>query len=172
MTTVTAGDYSVSFEIEEKNYIAWKETVYRAPGGGFERGEAPAFALKKHMCEVIESRLPEWVNSDAAILARQEIYGNKAAGKVFEGCKVADIVFSFNNADLINALKIRGACIASQDFDAMREQEDKINDLFANFDKLTIPSDAFITFESDDSAEFAKMVGRDGDNFEYLKMLN
>ena len=113
MTTVTAGDYSVSFEIEEKNYIAWKETVYRAPGGGFERGEAPAFALKKHMCEVIESRLPEWANSDAAILARQEIYGTKAAGKVFEGCKVADIVFSFNNADLINALKIRGACIAS-----------------------------------------------------------
>lgn len=40
----------------------------------------------------------------------------------------------------------------------MREQETKVNALFQNFDSLTIPTSAFITFESDDSASLADMV--------------
>ena len=44
--------------------------------------------------------------------------------------KVADIVFSFNNARLILALRARGGAIAAQDFDKMREEEANINELF------------------------------------------
>lgn len=40
----------------------------------------------------------------------------------------------------------------------MREQEGKVNQLFQNFDKLTVSTSAFITFESDDSASFADLV--------------
>lgn len=47
VATVTAGDFSVEFAIKKENYLHWKEHVYRAPGGPFERNEAPAFALKK-----------------------------------------------------------------------------------------------------------------------------
>lgn len=42
----------------------------------------------------------------------------------------------------------------------MREQETKINDLFQDFDDLTIPTAAFVTFESDDSANLALDVHR------------
>jgi hypothetical protein len=72
--------------------------------------------------------------------------------------KVADIVFSFNNAPLIEGLRARGACIAAQNFDGMRAEEAKINELFQDFDKLTIPTSAFVTFEKDDSASFADIV--------------
>lgn len=47
VATVTAGDFSVEFAIKKENYLQWKENVYRAAGGPFERHEAPAFALKK-----------------------------------------------------------------------------------------------------------------------------
>jgi hypothetical protein len=39
-------------------------------------------------------------------------------------------VFAFNNYKLINALRARGKLIATQDFDAMREQELKCQELF------------------------------------------
>ena len=77
------------------------------------------------------------------------------------GTKIADIVFSFNNSKLIEALRERGACIAAQDFDKMRECEAKINDLFQEFDSLTTPTAAFITFESDDSQSFTDLVAED-----------
>ena len=40
----------------------------------------------------------------------------------------------------------------------MREQEGKISELFQEFDSLTVPTAAFITFESDDSANAAKEI--------------
>ena len=72
------------------------------------------------MKKEIEEKLPQWINSDDAAKAREEILGKKSASAPKE-CKVADIVFSFNNASLINALRVRGGHIAAQDFDAMRE---------------------------------------------------
>ena len=106
----------------------------------------------------IEEKVKEWANSDepSAVEAREELFGKKGKSNKLEGAAIADIVFSFNNADLITALRTRGGHIAAQDFDAMRAEEDKINGLFQDFDKLTIPTDAFITFERDDAAEFAK----------------
>jgi hypothetical protein len=40
----------------------------------------------------------------------------------------------------------------------MREHEVKINDLFQDFDRLTIPTSAFIIFETDESSVLADMV--------------
>lgn len=40
----------------------------------------------------------------------------------------------------------------------MRECEVKINELFNDFETLTVPTAAFITFESDDSATFGDMI--------------
>ena len=40
----------------------------------------------------------------------------------------------------------------------MREKESEINNLFQDFDDLTIPTAAFITFECDDSAVLADLV--------------
>lgn len=67
--------------------------------------------------------------------------------------KIADIVFSFNNAQLINLLKERGQHIMYQRFDKMRAVEDKISKLKnEKFKDLTKPCEAFITFEEEDGS--------------------
>lgn len=110
------------------------------------------------MKKEVEEKLDAWIADHDNKWALEELYGKKNAGKKYEGTKVADIIFSFNNAALILKLRERGSYIASQDFDAMRKCENEINDLFQDFDNLTIPTAAFITFESDDSAVLADLV--------------
>lgn len=67
--------------------------------------------------------------------------------------KIADIVFSFNNAQLINLLKERGQNIMYQRFDRMRQVEQKISQLKnERFKDLTKPCEAFITFEEEDGS--------------------
>ncbi len=157
MSTVTAGDYSVELPISKQAYEAWKANDYRKPGGDFENQIAPATSLKKQLKEEIEKSLDNWVRDNK--WARDELYGKSKNGKSeYEGTKVADIVFSFNNSRLIEALRARGQQIAAQNFDKMREEEQRISELFQEFDSLTVPTSAFITFESDDSASFADMV--------------
>lgn len=61
--------------------------------------------------------------------------------------KIADISFAYNNAELIDLLKIRGGFIIGQNYDKMRETEAKIQELKnAKYDDLVKPCDAFITF--------------------------
>jgi hypothetical protein len=67
--------------------------------------------------------------------------------------KIADIVFSFNNAELIGLLKERGQNIMYQRFDQMRKVEDRISKLKdERFKDLTKPCEAFITFEEEDGS--------------------
>ena len=158
------GDFSVEFPITQAGYDWWKETVYRAPGGPFETGQAPAFALKNYMKAEVETKLDQWIRDNQ--WAVDQLY--QGENKTYGGTKVADIVFSFNNSRLIEALRARGGKIASNDFDGMREEETKINALFQDFDKLTVPTSAFITFESDDTANLADETKPDG----IITMLN
>lgn len=65
--------------------------------------------------------------------------------------KIADIVFAFNNARLIQLLRVRGQHIMFQRYDKMREVEAQISELKnENFNELVRPVDAFITFEEED----------------------
>jgi hypothetical protein len=67
--------------------------------------------------------------------------------------KIADIAFSFNNADLIDLLRKRGQHIMYQRFDKMREIEAQISMLKdTKFTNLVKPCDAFITFEEEDGS--------------------
>lgn len=72
-----------------------------------------------------------------------------------ENVAVADMVFSYNNADLINALRARGNYIALQQFDRVQKQDSVINELFKDFESLTRPTAAFITFEEEDATIIA-----------------
>lgn len=64
---------------------------------------------------------------------------------------VADLVFSYNNSELIHALRDRGNYIALQKFDKAQNQEKIVNELFKDFESLTRPTAAFITFEEEDA---------------------
>lgn len=71
--------------------------------------------------------------------------------------KIADIVFAFNNSQLINLLKQRGQHIQFQRYDKMREIEKQISTLKSEkYDALVRPVDAFITFEEEDGSIVAQ----------------
>lgn len=81
--------------------------------------------------------------------------------QINENVNVADIVFSYNNSDLIHALRSRGSFIALQQFDKAQSQDEEINALFQDFEKLTRPTAAFITFEEEDARILALSLPTD-----------
>lgn len=89
--------------------------MYEAPDGPFENQIAPAFALKEQLITEIEKKLDIFYRDNKWV--EEELYGedskNKKKTDVYGGTKVADIVFSFNNARLITSLRARGQCIAA-----------------------------------------------------------
>ena len=153
MATITAGDYTVEWEIPEAAYREWHENDYTA-GGDLEAGVPPATSLKKNLANIIESTLTDELKKGAAI----ESGHAKKKDKPLEEVKIADITFAFNNYKLIFALRARGAHIAVNDFDAMRAQEKVVQSLFDSpeeFRELTRPTAAFITFEEEDARTLA-----------------
>ena len=62
-------------------------------------------------------------NDDGKQISRQRYYEN-------ENVLVADMVFAFNNHELISALRARGRAIANQKFDKVQKLDFIINDLF------------------------------------------
>ena len=75
-----------------------------------------------------------------------------------ENVRVADLVFSYNNSKLIHALRDRGQNIALQKFDKVQSQEAVVNDLFKDFESLTRPTAAFVTFEEEDATILVKQI--------------
>lgn len=51
LSTVTAGDYSVEFEIPATAYNIWYTRTYKKGGGEWEQGYAPALSLKRTMVD-------------------------------------------------------------------------------------------------------------------------
>mmetsp|Transcript_33793 Transcript_33793/g.44587 ORF Transcript_33793/g.44587 Transcript_33793/m.44587 type:complete len:597 (-) Transcript_33793:841-2631(-) len=171
MSTVTAGDYSVELEISKEQYLAWKATHYEGENGvlATDPDKSPAIALKEFLIAEITQNLDEYVGRLPADEGAddQEDSGKKKKKKKNkkkkkdseqggpQKCAIADIVFSFDNRELILALRERGGHIAHQNFDKAKKSDEKVQELFQDFDKLTVPTDAVITFESDDFKEHA-----------------
>ena len=161
MSTITAGDYTVEFNIPRIAYDNWFNEQYIRSGGPKDKDESPALALKEFMAREIERILDDWIrnNPQAArpedAMAKKRKKKAKKEGLEEERTRVADIVFSFNNRELILALRARGAKIAANDFNGMREADKKVQEVMTDFESVTIPTAAFITFESDDSKEIA-----------------
>ena len=120
--TITAGDYTVELPIPEKAYVEWYDNEYKAKGDA-QAGLAPAMSLKNHLKSLIESTLTAELVEKGQV---KPAHSGTESSEALADIKVADIVFSFNNWKLINALRKRGKHIASQDFDAMRAQEKNI----------------------------------------------
>lgn len=51
IATVTAGDYTVEFDIPKHNYYEWYNNMYKRSGGEKSMGYAPALSLKRFMCQ-------------------------------------------------------------------------------------------------------------------------
>ena len=65
--------------------------------------------------------------------------------------KVADINFVFDNAEVIEILKVRGLCIKTSNWDKLKLMEIRLEEVMQrDMYKLTIPIQAFVTMETED----------------------
>jgi hypothetical protein len=143
--TITPGDYTLQYEITDEAYHWFLNNVYY-PGAFEERGISIAGCLKDYMKKELEKMLTDK-------LREVKSSGGDTSNIKITEVKIADIVFAFNNAELIELLRERGAHIMYQRFDAMRAAEKKISTLKdEKFRDLVKPVDAFITFEEEDGS--------------------
>lgn len=139
--TITLGDYSIEHTITKDSYDWFLENIYNPQDK--PNGDSPGESLKKYMQREIEALLDD--------LLREKRANGEADGIKISNVKIADIVFAYNNAKLINLLRKRGGYINSQKYDEMREVEKEITQLKDDdYDTLTRPVCAFITFEEED----------------------
>jgi hypothetical protein len=108
--TITAGDYTVELPIPEVAYIEWYDNEYKKAGGDADEGIAPAMSLKTQLKSLIEQSLTAELVDDGQV---KPAHTGTESSEALAEIKVADIVFSFNNWKLINALRQRGVHIAS-----------------------------------------------------------
>ena len=138
--TVTSGDYSVEFDISKEFYDKFMEVH----GHEKEVGQPMIVHFRKWITEGIENRLSQMPDLGFEDEPVTEI-------------KVAVTQFAFNNAELIELLKQRGAAITADNFDLMRELDKKINDLKnEKLAQFTTPVSCFMTFENEEGAQRAK----------------
>ena len=148
MLTITPGDYTMQMEITKKMYEYYIKNVHcRHPN------EPVAVRLKEYIKTNLENelnqKLKEIKNKNKPKLVEQE--GEDEDHLNIQEVRIADIVFAFNNDQLIKLLKQRGTFIMQQKYDKVAETEKKIMDYKeANIEDLIRPVDAFITFEEED----------------------
>ena len=64
---------------------------------------------------------------------------------------VVQIIFTYNNAELIKMLKERGECIKGEEWKKVEKINEEIDHLKSeHLHKLTRPLSAFVTFESEE----------------------
>jgi hypothetical protein len=146
MLTITPGDYTMQMEITKKMYDYYIQHVHcRHPN------DPVAVRLKEYIKTNLEIELNQKLKEikNKPKLVEQE--GEDEGDMNIQEVRIADIVFAFNNDQLIKLLKQRGTFIMQQKYDKVAETEKKIMAYKeANIEDLIRPVDAFITFEEED----------------------
>jgi len=105
--------------------------------------------IKTNLEIELNQKLKEIKNKNKPKLVEQE--GEDEGHLNIEEVRIADIVFAFNNDQLIKLLKQRGTFIMQQKYDKVAETEKKIMEYKKEkIEDLIRPVDAFITFEEED----------------------
>ena len=139
VATVTAGDYTIEFDISEEFFNRFIE----------QHGS------KKRIGDTMATHFREWITKEMEDkLALMPDLGFEDEPQ--ERVNIAVTTFAFDNAELINLLRERGAAITADDFNRMREIDAQINTL--KNEKLAIfvrPCSVFMTFESEEGYQRA-----------------
>jgi len=95
MQTITPGDYTAQLEITEKSYRFFMQNIYprdQARKSDISIGESLKTYIKRELERILTEKLDEMKEKQ-----KEEGKDNLKAHEV----KIADIVFAFNNAELI-----------------------------------------------------------------------
>lgn len=148
MKTITAGDYTIEFDIEPEFFEEWLdkegeaylERVHRETGKTYN---ARADAFRDWITEEMERKL-----SLLPDLGFEE--------EPIEQIKIAVTTFAYNNGDVIHLLRERGNCIKSEDWKSMQKVDKKINDIKnSQLEDFTTPCSIFMSFELEEGVNRA-----------------
>jgi hypothetical protein len=153
LDTITVSDFAVEMDIQKDAYKQWYKKEYKDQYKISRKrdnvdvsvyNKAAGEAFKDTLIEQIEANLKDSAMNSKK---RDDSYKNEQSKM-----KVADIIFAYDNAELIDLLRKRGKAIQTLKFGEVEKLEFEITSLKDRcYEQLTIPVCAFITFEYDDS---------------------
>lgn len=158
MKTITAGDYTIEFDIEPEFYEDWladeAETFLEQElqrSGKTYRARPDAF--RDWVTREMEQRLVQLPGLG---------YDTDPTMPV----KIALTTFAYKNGDIIELLRERGTAIKSNDWKGITKIDERINKLKTiQLDPLTTPCSIFMTFRSEEGVnralEFDSLVEGD-----------
>lgn len=154
--TITAGDYSIEFDLAESTYDFWKKHYFDDSNPLPENAQFKIF---------IQNELEERCTKMAHQGLEEEIPGEK-----YE-VKISQITMAFNNAYIINQLTKRGTLIKTEKWDKVKEINAEIlahlkdrdhgetndeGEVEHILDKIQEPVSVFATFKSEEGYTRAK----------------
>ena len=107
--TITPGDYTLQYEITDEAFHWFLNNVYYT-GDFAAQGISIGFAFKTYMKTELERILTNK-------LVDMRASGRDTSSIKISEVKIADITFAFDNAELIQLLRVRGSHIMFQRFD-------------------------------------------------------
>lgn len=129
LKTITAGDFTVEFDITREMYETFLMDIYE-PTGKHEKEESgepysPALYLKKYLAERVSEILTEslkWkLDNDKHEGKRNRKQVKEKTKEQRSQVRVIDIEFAYNNHQMIDLLKQRGTAITNLNFDTVKE---------------------------------------------------
>mmetsp|Transcript_5223 Transcript_5223/g.8085 ORF Transcript_5223/g.8085 Transcript_5223/m.8085 type:complete len:884 (-) Transcript_5223:266-2917(-) len=134
--TITAGDYTIEFDIDEEVYENFEKNYYDETN---PMSEAAQFKLYVQL--ELEQRISDFPNLGVD-------------GDEDKPIKIAQITFAYHNATVINWLKKRGTFVKTEKWDKL----DDINETIASnlredkhlLDQMQRPCSVFATFETEE----------------------
>jgi hypothetical protein len=145
--TITAGDYSIEFDIDHDVYDKWKGHYFKADNPMSEMSQFKLYIQTK-----LEERLS----------AMDDLgYEDALPDGEHRRIKIAQITFAFYNELVINNLRKRGTLIKTEKWEKLLELNDKIDDSLKDselLDKLQTPCSIFATFETEEGVNRARLL--------------
>ena len=133
LKTITAGDFTVEYDITAEMYETFLRDHYEPTGKNEveESGEkySPALYLKKYLAqrvgEVLSDSIKYKLEHDKHHTHKKNRKSKQEEKSIEERSKihVSDIEFAYNNAKIINLLKKRGTAITYLDFKGVKQIE-------------------------------------------------
>lgn len=138
--TITAGDYTIEFDIDEEAYERWQKKYYDE---GNPISEVSQFKL------YLQNELEKRINA-------MPDQGYDPSDEQDYEKKCAQITFAFNNAVIVQQLINRGAAIKSENWKKVTQIEHLISEELTMdesplIDKLQRPVSAFVTLETEEA---------------------
>lgn len=147
LATVTAGDYTIMWEITKETYEAWDEERENDPvANQIPEGYAFKDKIKTDLEKMLSDALAEYKRTQGADLKYESMVDK-------DHVKIANIAFGYDNPELIYKLRARGSAIALHNWPAVSKLDAELIALMEDDDmreKFSRPILAYITFEEED----------------------